>query len=106
MGENTAQKNTTFLIIQQVTKGGVFLGSNKLKHNTTGMMELRFDEDNPDLTWISFSKNRRGPINQRLYFDLSLGGDVIYSGTVTTETSESPFETILREGPAKNPFGV
>lgn len=106
MGENGAQKNTTFLIIQQVTKGGVFLGSNKLKHNTTGMMELRFDEDNPDLTWISFSKNRRGPINQRLYFNLSLGGDVLYSGTAIPETSESPFEVILREGPAKNPFGI
>jgi len=41
LGGNKNQKNTTFLAIQQVTKGGVFVGSNKLKHSTTGMLELR-----------------------------------------------------------------
>ena len=37
LGGNQNQKNTTFLAIQQVTKGGVFVGTNKLKHNTTGL---------------------------------------------------------------------
>lgn len=64
---------TSFLIIQQVTKDGVFVGSNSLKHITTGMLELRYT--NPrDLSsprYMEFSKNRRGVIGQRLTFSLT-----------------------------------
>lgn len=110
LANNEAQKNTTFLVIQQVTKGGVFLGSNKLKHNTTGMMEIRFDEENPDLTYITFSKNRRGRINQRMYFDITMGGNVVYQGTIPASPENLfPFNQILGEsgaGPHKNPFST
>ena len=76
MSNNDAKKWTSFLCIQQVTKEGVFLGSNKLKHNTTGMMELRFDKDGT--RYAMFTKNRRGEVNIKMQFDLSSTGDVSY----------------------------
>jgi predicted ATP-dependent serine protease len=80
LGGNKNKKNTTFLAIQQVTKGGVFVGSNKLKHNTTGMLELRRgDEDiNPHMV---FTKNRRGQVQEKLFYSLSNSGDVDYQRT-------------------------
>lgn len=78
LGENEEGKHTTFLAIQQVTKGGVFVGSNKLKHNTTGMMEIRFEDESTTTSYINFTKNRRGPVNRRMYFSLTEGGDVKY----------------------------
>jgi len=77
MGQNDTTTNTTFLAIQQVTKGGVFVGSNKLKHNTTGMMELRIDPDTGS-SFVNFTKNRRGSVNRRLFFSLAESGDVVY----------------------------
>ena len=76
MANNDSKKWTSFLCIQQVTKEGVFLGSNKLKHNTTGMMELRFDKDGT--RYAMFTKNRRGEIDIKMRFDLSSTGDVKY----------------------------
>lgn len=75
-GQNERKTYTSFLCIQQVTKGGNFVGSNKLKHNTTGMMEVRFEEDGT--RYIMFTKNRRGEVNKRMFFDLSATGDVQY----------------------------
>lgn len=76
-GQNDRKTYSSFLCIQQVTKGGNFVGSNKLKHNTTGMMEVRFDE-NGETRYITFTKNRRGEVNRRMFFDLSATGDVKY----------------------------
>jgi predicted ATP-dependent serine protease len=73
---NDAQVYTSFLCIQQVNKGGNFVGSNKLKHNTTGMMEIRFDEDGN--RYLEFSKNRRGEVQKKLFFSLKETGDVQY----------------------------
>ena len=66
-GHNDAKLNTTFLIIQQVTKGGVFVGSNKIKHMTTAMGHLKFDDGG---RYLHFSKNRRGGNGNKLYFNL------------------------------------
>lgn len=90
LGDNTEKKNTTFLAIQQVTKGGTFVGSNKLKHNTTGMLELRREKDevNPHMV---FTKNRRGAIEEKLHYSLSQSGDVNYSITRVFPDSESDF---------------
>ena len=89
MSNNDAGKWTSFLCIQQVTKEGVFLGSNKLKHNTTGMMELRFDKDGT--RYVMFTKNRRGEVNIKMQFDLSSTGDVKYDleGGDEEKTSDS-----------------
>ncbi len=77
LGGNDANKNTTFIAIQQVTKGGVFVGSNKLKHNTTGMLELRFEPDS-GTQYMVFTKNRRGTVGKRMFYTLSGTGDVQY----------------------------
>ena len=77
LGGNDIKKNTSFIVIQQVTKGGVFVGSNKLKHNTTGMLELRFDADS-GTQYMTFSKNRRGSVGKRMFYSLSKTGDVEY----------------------------
>lgn len=108
LGNNTAQKNTTFLAIQQVTKGGIFVGSNKLKHNTTGMMELRFDDEDPSLSHIYFSKNRRGPVNHKIYFSVKEGQSVRYSSQAfPQEEEQEPFDILIQhENRESNPFSV
>jgi len=79
LGQNQGGKYTSFLNIQQVNKGGTFVGSNKLKHMTTGMMEIRFvDERSQDERYVVFSKNRRGHVGKQMFFDLSAAGDVTY----------------------------
>lgn len=79
LGGNQQKKYTTFLPIQQMNKGGTFVGSNKLKHNTTGMLELRFEDQEDQLRpYAFFSKNRRGSVGKRIHFDLSHKDDVVY----------------------------
>ena len=77
LANNDSKTHTAFLVIQQGTKGGVFVGSNKLKHNTTGMLEIRFD-DNGQASYLMFTKNRRGSVNRKMYFSLKESGDVQY----------------------------
>jgi KaiC/GvpD/RAD55 family RecA-like ATPase len=78
LANNMAKKHTTFLAIQQVTKGGVFVGSNKLKHNTTGMMEIRYEDEVSGTSYVMFTKNRRGPVNRKMYFSLKETENVKY----------------------------
>lgn len=79
-GENGAGKNTTFLTIQQVTKSGAFLGSNRLKHAITAMMELRLASKNNPYSdrFVVFSKHRRGDVGKQLYYSLEKSGDVTF----------------------------
>ena len=78
-GKNRGKHYTSFLAIQQVTKGGNFVGSNKLKHNTTGMCELRYSNEFAGDRYIKFTKNRRGFKYEKLYFDLeNSNGSVNY----------------------------
>lgn len=77
-GINDGNKPTTFIAIQQVTKNGVFVGSNRLKHNFSGMIELKKDKET-GISYIEFSKNRRGVVNKRLEYSLSTTGDVEYN---------------------------
>lgn len=79
--ENERGVHTTFLTIQQVTKSGRFIGTNRLKHAITAMLELRLE--NPKNIYSEryavFSKHRRGDVGVRLYYDLSSTGDVFYN---------------------------
>ena len=78
--ENKLNKNTAFICIQQMTKAGEFAGSNRIKHMTTAMAQLRYDGRGFDAErYIEFSKNRRGGIGEKIYFSLSRGGKVDYS---------------------------
>jgi len=89
LGANKGKCFSSFLNIQQVGKSGIFVGSNKLKHMTTGMMEIRFvDENTQDERYVTFSKNRRGHVGKQLYFDLSAAGNVTYD-TERFQKSES-----------------
>ena len=75
LGSNDNKLNTAFLIIQQVTKGGDFVGSNKLKHMTTGMLHMRLTDEG---RYLHFSKNRRGGNGNKLFFSLQGQGKVEY----------------------------
>lgn len=80
MIRNTERKNslrlpTSFHVIQQVNKSGKFVGSNKLKHNTTSMMKLRMEGHR---RYMEFSKNRRGDVGIRLYYTMSETDGIIF----------------------------
>ena len=77
---NDRRTNTTFLTIQQVTKSGAFVGSNRLKHMITAMMELRLDNAKNIYSdrYVTFSKHRRGDVGVKLYYNLNATGDVFY----------------------------
>ena len=78
-GLNKTNCFTTFLLIQQVTKGGVFVGSNKLKHMMDDAAEIRREsERDGGGTYIMFNKNRNGSVDIKLAFQLT-GTQVIYS---------------------------
>jgi predicted ATP-dependent serine protease len=67
--ENQSKRNTNFMIIQQVTKGGEFAGSNRFKHMITAMAHIKFQQDGQRAIW--FSKNRRGGQMDKLFFSLN-----------------------------------
>jgi len=56
-GNNPKNYHTTFINVQQVTKAGEFVGSNRLKHMMDAMMHLDRSRDGLERT-IYFSKNR------------------------------------------------
>lgn len=78
-GQTTTGHHTTILLIQQVTKAGVFVGKNNLKHDTTAMLEFKFDE-NKHLRYCEFTKNRRNGsvLYKRLYYTLNDKNEVMY----------------------------
>lgn len=75
---NRNKLNTTFLIIQQVTKGGTFAGSNRFKHMLTGMGHIKFVENG---RCVFFSKNRRGGEMNKLFFSLETKNHVNWTHT-------------------------
>ena len=90
-GENIEKKFTSFLIIQQVTKAGVFVGSNKLKHMFDAMGEMRKEsEKDGGGTYITFSKNRNG--NAGVKFGYQLSNNSIDYGTVVNEVESEDEE--------------
>ena len=79
-GENDNKKHSAFINIQQMTKGGDFAGSNRIKHMTTAMAHLKFDGRGRDAQrYMIFSKNRRGDVGDKIYFSLFRPGNVEYS---------------------------
>jgi len=86
-GENDLNLFTSFLLIQQVTKSGDFVGSNKLKHLTDAMLEMRRQSDRDGGgTYMVFSKNRNGNVD--IKFGYSLTNDGIYYGTLVKQDKE------------------
>jgi predicted ATP-dependent serine protease len=95
-GNNDENRFTSFLAIQQVTKGGNFVGSNKLKHNTTGMIELRFSSEFSGDRFAKVTKNRRGFRHEKIYFSLEKPEYVEYD-TKRLERDEEIRKRLQRE---------
>lgn len=77
LGHNEGQYYTSIINIQQVTKSGDFVGSNRLKHMTDSMFEIQTDKERTFRS-ISFSKNRDGDKEFKVFFSF-YGGEVSYS---------------------------
>ncbi len=80
LGHNNLKTNTSFLVIQQVTKGGEFAGSNRFKHMMTGMAHMKWNKEG-DRTFF-FSKNRRGGDMSIRMFNLSTPNRIGWMGTI------------------------
>lgn len=87
---NESKRFTTFLLIQQVTKNGVFVGSNKLKHITDAHMEIKRDNDGGG-TYIVFSKNRNGAAGVRYNFRLG-SNSITYDILPQAQPAQGSFE--------------
>lgn len=95
-GNNDDKRYTSFLAIQQVTKGGNFVGSNKLKHNTTGMIELRYSNEFSGDRFAKVTKNRRGFKHEKIFFSLDNPISVEYD-TKRLERDEEIRRRLQRE---------
>lgn len=76
-GNNKAKKYTSFINIQQQTKGGDFSGSNRLKHMTDAMCHIVKLKNGIDRK-VNFTKNRDCGNDQDVYFQIGSAG-VSYS---------------------------
>jgi DNA repair protein RadA/Sms len=84
-GENKANKFTSFLLIQQMTKGEDMVGSNKLKHLTDAALFLRREsERDGGGTYMEFEKNRNGDVGNKMFYQL--GNSSIHYGSIHTST--------------------
>ena len=80
MGETTTGHNTCVLLIQQVTKSGVFVGAHNLKHDTTAMLEFKFNKED-NTRYCTFTKNRRNGdiLFKKLFYGLNEKKEVTYN---------------------------
>ena len=84
-GENKINAYTSFLLIQQVTKSGVFAGSNKLKHLVDAMGEMRRESERDGSgTFINFTKNRNGLVDNKMYYELN-NSKIVYGNVIVNE---------------------
>ena len=90
-GGNDGENFTSFLLIQQVTKGGVFVGSNALKHLVDAFMEMR---RKAGTSYMEFNKNRDGLVGVKLPYELE-ANKIIYRQIldVKEDDKETPVET-------------
>lgn len=78
-GLNVGNKYTSFIAIQQVRKDGGIVGSNKLKHMTDALLEVRREsKQDGGSTYLEFTKNRNGIVENKLYFQLT-NNRIIYT---------------------------
>lgn len=95
-GENDDNKFTSFLLIQQVTKGGLFVGSNKLKHLVDAFMEMRREGVREGSgSYMKFNKNRNGQVEVKLPYELKTD-KIIYSQLLDVKEGdkETPTEDL------------
>ena len=99
---NKPKKHTTFLTILQFSKGGTFVGSNKLKHLCSAQMTIQWEgSENSGTRVMEFSKNRMGNVGQKLTYTISGQGlhldgdrfhkDLEYKELLQQEVDQSDF---------------
>jgi predicted ATP-dependent serine protease len=71
-GENKSSYYTSFINIQQMTKGGDFVGSNKLKHMMEAYCYLEKDKDGLQRS-LHFEKNRDSDKDFKVFFSIYKG---------------------------------
>jgi predicted ATP-dependent serine protease len=82
-GENKYKYYTSFINIQQVTKAGDFVGSNRLKHMMDAMMHVDRSRDGLERS-LHFSKNRDCDKDCKVYFAI-MNNKVHYSYEIKEE---------------------
>ena len=99
---NKLKVHTTFLTILQFSKGGTFVGSNKLKHLASAQMTIQWENgENSGTRYMEFSKNRCGAVGQKLTYTISGQGlhldgdrfhkDLEYKELLQQEVDQSDF---------------
>jgi predicted ATP-dependent serine protease len=101
MAENERGVYTSSLLIQQVNKSGVFVGSNRIKHMTTASFHYLFYDSNQEDRYLISSKNRRGPVGKQLFYDIS-GNDLITYNTKKFNEDEKNRARKIEEKVNKN----
>lgn len=102
-GHNEKNIFSSFIVIQQSTKSGVFKGDSSIEFDTTGMLYVKFDDMGN--RYLEFSKNRRGENKVRQYYRLSKGCmSYIPMGMVESVPKELEVETIQVKPRFKHSF--
>ncbi len=61
---------TTWIVIQQMTKGGDMAGSKYLQHVITSDLRLVNENEQEEVRYMTFKKNRRGQAFEKLYYEI------------------------------------
>jgi predicted ATP-dependent serine protease len=85
-GHNSTNYYTTFINIQQMTKQGEFVGSNRLKHMADSMCKVTRTVDGLERS-IHFEKNRDCDKDYKVFFAIR-GGSVQYTYQFSSPESE------------------
>jgi predicted ATP-dependent serine protease len=72
-GQNKENLYTTFMAIQQKTKGGTYVGSKRLEHMTTAFLNIVRNRHEKK-TYMYFEKNRKGEIGMKMFYKLGANG--------------------------------
>jgi len=78
LGHNKANRYTSFLSIQQKTKGGTYVGSKRLEHMTTAFLNLGWSKTETGKRYMEFHKNRKGKEKVKLYYGFKKDGGIAY----------------------------
>lgn len=93
-GNNETNAFTCFMVVQQVTKNGDFLGSNRLKHMTSAMLEMYYDKST-DSNVMEFTKNRLGQAGETINF-LITTDNVYYSHPAAEDDGEGEEQKVRK----------
>jgi len=77
-GHNKSNLFTTFLCIQQMNKGGTYVGSKRLEHMTSAFLTLCWDKKEKGKRYMMFEKNRKGKEKVKLYYTFDKTKGIIY----------------------------